>query len=200
MQIAASAPFLWQQTGNGVCAVYFNRRALCRNADIAYICFRNYKTDKMKEEFMRRAIALSAESVKNGGGPFGAVIVRNGEIVSEASNSVTADNDPTAHAEVNAIRRAAAKLGTFNLDGCEIYTSCEPCPMCLGAIYWAHLSHIYYCNTRKDAADIGFDDDFIYREFNVGLEGRSIPIERILPGEGDFVFREWKDSVDVKRY
>ena len=149
---------------------------------------------------MRRAVELSAQSVRNGGGPFGAVIVRDGEIVGEASNSVTKDNDPTAHAEVNAIRRAAAKLGTFNLDGCDIYTSCEPCPMCLGAIYWAHLSHIDYCNTRKDAAEIGFDDDFIYHEFNVPLEGRSIPIERVLPGEGDYVFREWKDSEDVKRY
>lgn len=154
----------------------------------------------MEEKFMRRAIALSAESVKNGGGPFGAVIVRDGEIIAEASNSVTKDNDPTAHAEVNAIRCAAKKLGSFNLDGCEIYTSCEPCPMCLGAIYWAHLSHIYYCNTRKDAADINFDDDFIYREFNVPLSGRSIPTERVLPGEGDYVFREWKDSEDVKRY
>ena len=154
----------------------------------------------MEEKFVRRAVELSAQSVRNGGGPFGAVIVRDGEIVGEASNSVTKDNDPTAHAEVNAIRRAAAKLGTFNLDGCDIYTSCEPCPMCLGAIYWAHLSHIYYCNTRKDAEEIGFDDDFIYHEFNVPLEGRSIPIERVLPGEGDYVFREWKDSEDVKRY
>ena len=154
----------------------------------------------MEEKFMRRAVELSAQSVRNGGGPFGAVIVRDGEIVGEASNSVTKDNDPTAHAEVNAIRRAAAKLGTFNLDGCDINTSCEPCPMCLGAIYWAHLSHIYYCNTRMDAAEIGFDDDFIYHEFNVPLEGRSIPIERVLPGEGDYVFREWKDSEDVKRY
>ena len=154
----------------------------------------------MEEKFMRRAVELSAQSVRNGGGPFGAVIVRDGEIVGEASNSVTKDNDPTAHAEVNAIRRAAAKLGTFNLDGCDIYTSCEPCPMCLGAIYWAHLSHIYYCNTRKDAAEIDFDDDFIYHEFNVPLEGRSIPVERVLPGEGDYVFREWKDSEDVKRY
>ncbi len=96
----------------------------------------------MEEKFMRRAVELSAQSVRNGGGPFGAVIVRDGEIVGEASNSVTKDNDPTAHAEVNAIRRAAAKLDTFNLDGCDIYTSCEPCPMCLGAIYWAHLTYL----------------------------------------------------------
>ena len=115
-------------------------------------------------ELMRRAIALSIESVKNGGGPFGAVIACNGEIVAEASNSVTLDNDPTAHAEVNCIRQATRKLGTFSLEGCVIYTSCEPCPMCLGAIYWAHLDAIYYANNRNDAAAIDFDDDFIYRE------------------------------------
>ena len=107
-----------------------------------------------KEELMRRAIALSENSVKNGGGPFGAVIAKNGIIVAEASNSVTIDNDPTAHAEVNAIRQATRALKTFSLEGCEIYTSCEPCPMCLGAIYWAHLDRIYYANDRKDAAKI----------------------------------------------
>ena len=153
-----------------------------------------------QEELMRRAISLAEESVRNGGGPFGAVIARQGEIIAEASNRVTLDCDPTAHAEVSAIRKAAARLGTFSLEGCEIYTSCEPCPMCLGAIYWAHIDKIYYANNRKDAADIGFDDDFIYHEFNVPLEGRSIPVERVLPGEGDYVFREWKDSEDVKRY
>ena len=120
-----------------------------------------------KEEFMRKAIELSVNSVKKGGGPFGAVIVRNGEIIAEASNNVTVDNDPTAHAEVSAIRNACRKLGTFDLTGCEIYTSCEPCPMCLGAIYWAHLDKIYYANDRKDAAAIGFDDDFIYKEIEV---------------------------------
>ena len=114
-------------------------------------------------ELMRRAIALSIESVKNGGGPFGAVIARNGEIVAEASNSVTLDNDPTAHAEVNCIRQATRKLGTFSLEGCVIYTSCEPCPMCLGAIFWAHLDAIYYANNRNDAAGIDFGADFIYR-------------------------------------
>ena len=115
-------------------------------------------------ELMRRAIALSEESVNNGGGPFGAVIARNGEIVAEAANRVTLDNDPTAHAEVSAIRLASRKLGTFNLAGCDIYTSCEPCPMCLGAIYWARLDNIYYANNREDAANIGFDDYFIYHE------------------------------------
>ena len=118
-----------------------------------------------KEELMRRAIAVSENSVRNGGGPFGAVIAsKDGEIIAEASNSVTIDHDPTAHAEVNCIRKATAKLGTFDLAGYDIYTSCEPCPMCLGAIYWAHLDKIYYANDRKDAAAIGFDDDFIYQE------------------------------------
>ncbi len=130
------------------------------------------------KEIMRRAILLSKESVKNGGGPFGAVIAKNGEIISEASNSVTIDNDPTAHAEVNCIRKATKKLGTFDLTGCEIYTSCEPCPMCLGAIYWAHLDKIYYANDRKDAAKIGFDDDFIYQEmFDAGLGDISLQSE-----------------------
>ena len=111
-----------------------------------------------KEDLMRRAILLSEKSLREGGGPFGAVIAKNGKIIAEASNSVTIDNDPTAHAEVNCIRKATHLLGTFNLEGCEIYTSCEPCPMCLGAIYWAHLDHIYYANDRVDAAKIGFDD------------------------------------------
>ncbi len=160
----------------------------------------NVRLENMNEYFMRRAIALSEQSVKDGGGPFGAVIVKDGEIVAEASNSVTTDTDPTAHAEVNAIRKAAKRLGSFNLEGCEIYTSCEPCPMCLGAIYWAHLSKIYYCNTREDAAKIGFDDDFIYREFSVPLSARKIAIERVLAGEGDYVFKQWGESEEVKRY
>ena len=108
-----------------------------------------------KEELMRRAIKLSADSVRDGGGPFGAVIARNGEIIAKGSNGVTINNDPTAHAEVSTIRKACQKLNTFDLSGCEIYTSCEPCPMCFGAIYWAHLDKIYYANDRKDAADIG---------------------------------------------
>ena len=122
---------------------------------------------------MRRAIALSEESVKNGGGPFGAVIARKGEIIAEAANRVTLDHDPTAHAEVSAIRLASSKLGTFNLSGCDIYTSCEPCPMCLGAIYWARLDNVYYANNREDAANIGFDDDFIYHEMALKPSERS---------------------------
>lgn len=112
------------------------------------------------QELMRRAIALAVENVKQGGGPFGAVIARNGEIVAEGVNRVTMQHDPTAHAEVQAIRNACTKLGTFDLSGCDIYSSCEPCPMCLGAIYWAHLSHLYFAGTKTDAAEAGFDDAF----------------------------------------
>jgi tRNA(Arg) A34 adenosine deaminase TadA len=129
-----------------------------------------------KEELMHRAIELSKNSVKTGGGPFGAVIAKDGIIIAEASNSVTIDLDPTAHAEVNCIRQATRKLKTFNLEGCEIYTSCEPCPMCLGAIYWAHLDRIYYANDRKDAAKIGFDDEFIYEEIDRKIEDRHKPM------------------------
>jgi tRNA(Arg) A34 adenosine deaminase TadA len=121
----------------------------------------------MNKEYMRKAIDLAIENVKNGGGPFGAVIVKNGEIVSTGVNRVTANNDPTAHAEVGAIRAACEKLGTFMLDGCEIYSSCEPCPMCLGAIYWAHIDRLYYGCNKSDAADAGFDDSFIYKELEL---------------------------------
>lgn len=152
------------------------------------------------KKFMRRAIELSKESVKNGGGPFGAVIVKDGEIISEASNSVTIDHDPTAHAEVNAIRKATSKLGTFDLSGCEIYTSCEPCPMCLGAIYWAHLDRIYYGNDRKDAAEIGFDDDFIYNEIAVAPENREKGIKQLLGDEAIEVFEMWKNLEDKIEY
>lgn len=151
-----------------------------------------------EKELMRRAIALSEESVRNGGGPFGAVIARRGEIVAEAGNSVTADNDPTAHAEVNCIRRAARKLGTFDLSGCDIYASCEPCPMCLGAIYWARLDRIFYANDRKDAARIGFDDDFIYSEISLAPADRHKEIQRLLPDEARRAFEMWEAS-DTKR-
>jgi len=153
-----------------------------------------------KEELMRRAIALSEESVLRGGGPFGAVIARGGEIVAEASNSVTIDNDPTAHAEVNCIRQAAHRLGTFDLSGCDIYTSCEPCPMCLGAIYWAHLDCIYYANNRKDAADVGFDDDFIYREMPLTPAERSKKMELLLPDEARRAFEMWAESDTKTKY
>lgn len=149
---------------------------------------------------MRRAIALSEESVRTGGGPFGAVIVKDGVIVSEASNSVTLDHDPTAHAEVNAIRKATQKLGTFDLEGCEIYTSCEPCPMCLGAIYWAHLDRIYYANDRKDAARIGFDDDFIYKEIALKPQERHKQMEVLLSEEAKEAFRMWEADGDKAEY
>lgn len=154
-------------------------------------------TDK---ELMRRAIALSIDSVKNGGEPFGAVIARDGEVIAEGSNSVTIDNDPTAHAEVNTIRKACKKLGTFDLTGCVIYTSCEPCPMCLGAIYWAHLDKIYFANNREDAAAIDFDDDFIYKEIALPVYRRQKPSEILLRDEAIKAFQLWQQKVDKTEY
>lgn len=148
------------------------------------------------KRFMREAIRLADESVKQGGGPFGAVIVRDGEIVAGCSNRVTVDNDPTAHAEVNAIREACRKLGTFDLKGCTIYASCEPCPMCLGAIYWAGIERIYYGNTRKDAAEVDFADDFIYEEMSSPMEQRRLPIVPLLRDEALHSFRLWRDKTD----
>ena len=153
-----------------------------------------------KEELMRRAIVLSINSVKTGGGPFGAVIAKDGEIIAEASNSVTLDNDPTAHAEVNCIRKATKKLATFDLAGCEIYTSCEPCPMCLGAIYWAHLDRIYYGNDRKDAAKIGFDDNFIYEEIAIDPKHRHRPMLPLLGKEALEAFKLWEKSDTKTEY
>lgn len=149
---------------------------------------------------MREAIKLASESVKNGGGPFGAVIVKDGKIIAGRSNSVTIDNDPTAHAEVNAIREAARKLGTFDLSGCTVYTSCEPCPMCLGAIYWAHIDRIFYGNNRQDAAAIGFDDDFIYRELDKPMSERSVPILPLLNSEAKQSFKLWDAKSDKTEY
>ena len=151
-------------------------------------------------ELMQRAIDLSKTSVANGGGPFGAVIARNGEIIAEGSNCVTIDCDPTAHAEVTAIRKATKKLGTFDLSGCEIFTSCEPCPMCLGAIYWAHLDKIYYANDRKDAAAIGFDDDFIYEEISLKPTERQKPSELLMHDAALEAFRKKKKKTDKTEY
>lgn len=153
-----------------------------------------------KKELMKRACQLAEESVKHGGGPFGAVIARNGEIISEGSNNVTIQNDPTAHAEVTAIRNATAKLGTYDLSGCEIFTSCEPCPMCLGAIYWAHIDKIYYGNDRKDAAQIGFDDDFIYSELSLEPNERKLPCEILMPQEAKNAFKMWTAKEDKTEY
>ena len=152
------------------------------------------------KEFMRRAIALSVENVKNGGGPFGAVIVKDGKIVAEGTNRVTANTDPTAHAEVSAIREASAKLDTFDLEGCEIYTSCEPCPMCLGAIYWAHLDKMYYGNNKTDAKEIGFDDSFIYDEIALKPEERKLKSEQLLHDEAIVAFKDWEKKEDKVEY
>jgi len=152
------------------------------------------------EYFMRAALALSRESVRNGGGPFGAVIVRHGAIIAAASNSVTYTNDPTAHAEINAIRQACRKLKTFELSGCSLFTSCEPCPMCLGAIYWARLEVIYYGNSKDDAARIGFDDAFIYQQLTIQHPKRSIPMINLLPQEAAQAFLDWEQMEDKTEY
>lgn len=151
---------------------------------------------------MRRAIELARENVRAGrGGPFGAVVVKDGEIIAEGTNSVTSANDPTAHAEIVAIRRACAKLGAFQLDGCEIYSSCEPCPMCLGAIYWARPTALHFAATREDAAAAGFDDDFLYREIATPITERQIETRaQLLHEEAQAVFREWSEAPNKIRY
>ena len=149
---------------------------------------------------MIKAIALSVENIKRGGGPFGAVIVKEGKIIATGVNRVTANTDPTAHAEVNVIRKAAKKLGTFDLVGCDIYTSCEPFPMCLGAIYWAHLDKIFYGNSKTDAKNIGFDDSFIYDEIDLSPENRQVQTEQKLREEAIKAFDSWRLSVDKVCY
>lgn len=153
-----------------------------------------------KEELMRKAIELSIDNVANGGGPFGAVIAKDGEIIATGVNRVTANCDPTAHAEVSAIRAACSQLGTFDLSGCEIYTSCEPCPMCLGAIYWAHLDKMYYGNNKTDAKNIGFDDSFIYDEIDLAPAHRKLPSEILLPEEAIKAFEQWTAKSDKVEY
>ena len=153
------------------------------------------------QEMMRRAIALSMEKMQAGsGGPFGAVIAREGTIVAEGWNQVTSANDPTAHAEVVAIRRACASLGRFDLSDCEIFTSCEPCPMCLAAIYWARLRAVHYGNDRKAAAAIGFDDDFLYREVAKPVDARAIPTRQMLADEAQTAFDAWAAKTDKVTY
>lgn len=157
--------------------------------------------EKMTEEqLMREAICLSEENVTNGGGPFGAVIARDGRIVARGVNRVTANNDPTAHAEVSAIRAACEKLNTFDLSGCQIYTSCEPCPMCLGAIYWAHIDKMYYGNDKDDAKAIDFDDSFIYDELALPRGERRLPVEVLLDNEAIKAFEMWKNKSDKVEY
>jgi tRNA(Arg) A34 adenosine deaminase TadA len=153
------------------------------------------------KKFMQEAIELSVNNVKSGkGGPFGAVVVKDGKIIARAANSVTLTNDPTAHAEVNAIREACKALNTFQLTGCEIYTSCEPCPMCLGAIYWARPDRVFYANTKKDAAEINFDDDFIYQEIAKPLNERNMKFIQLSREEALVAFDEWKKKSDKIEY
>lgn len=152
------------------------------------------------EKFMRKAISLSIQNIERGGGPFGAVIVKDGRIVATGVNHVTAANDPTAHAEISAIRKAAKKLGTFSLEGCTLYTSCEPCPMCLGAVYWAHFDRLFYANTKSDAKKIGFDDSFIYDEIELNPSERSIKTVRLLPEEAIRAFEFWNEKDDKIEY
>jgi guanine deaminase len=157
--------------------------------------------NEQDEKFMRRAIELAREGMENGaGGPFGTVIVRDGRIVGEGCNRVTSTNDPTAHAEIVAIREACQRLNSFQLTGCTVYTSCEPCPMCLGAIYWARPEKIFYAATRTDAAEIGFDDQFIYEEIAKPIETRRIETVNFLRDEGLKVFRAWAEKADKVEY
>jgi guanine deaminase len=155
----------------------------------------------MNKKFMERAIELSIQNVKeNHGGPFAAVVVKDGKIVAEGVNRVTATNDPTAHAEVVAIREACRALGAYDLAGCDIYTSCEPCPMCVGAIYWARPARVYYANTATDAAEAGFDDAYIYQELQRPAHERDIKMEQVMRGEALEAFRHWNAHPQKKEY
>jgi guanine deaminase len=153
------------------------------------------------ELFMREAIKEAESGMRDGrGGPFGCVIVRRGEVIARGNNRVTSTNDPTAHAEITAIREACRTLNSFSLEGCELYTSCEPCPMCLAAVYWARIPKLYYANTRADAAAIGFDDDFIYQQIPLAPEKRALAMQRLLRDEAQTAFREWQMKSDKVRY
>jgi guanine deaminase len=155
----------------------------------------------MTNSFMKEAIQQAVENVRSGrGGPFGAIVVKDGRVIATGTNLVTSANDPTAHAEVNAIREACRALGAFQLTGCEIYTSCEPCPMCLGAIYWARPDRVYFAATASDAAKAGFDDSFIYEELKLAHRERRIPFEPIMREAGLEPFREWMQKNDRIRY
>ena len=154
----------------------------------------------LKNKFMLRAIELSISSANGSGGPFGCVIVKDEKIIAEGSNKVTFSNDPTAHAEIVAIREACKKLNTFNLSGCDLYASCEPCPMCLSAIYWSHVDNIFYANTREDAKKINFDDSLIYSEISKKNEDRKIPIKQMLRDEALKAFEIWNKKTDKIEY
>ena len=153
-----------------------------------------------KNKFMLKAIDLSIKNAEPIGGPFGCVIVKDNKIISEGSNKVTSTNDPTAHGEIVAIRDACLKLNTFNLSGCELYSSCEPCPMCLSAIYWSHIEKIFYANSRNDAKNIDFDDSFIYSEINKKIEDRKIKMTQMLRDEALKAFKIWDNKVDKIKY
>ncbi|MFO8234494.1 MAG: nucleoside deaminase [Bacteroidales bacterium] len=156
--------------------------------------------NKADEQFLRRAIQLSIENQDKDGGPFGALIVKDGEIIASAGNTVTKVNDPTAHAEINAIREACRELQDFELNGCVLYSSCEPCPMCLGAIYWARLDRVCFAATRYDAKDAGFDDSSIYREIQLPYDKRTIPTEQSLRSEAVVAFEHWRNKEDKIEY
>ncbi len=156
--------------------------------------------DNNDRKFMVDVIQLSMDNIKKGGGPFAAVIVKDGKIIATGTNSVTNDNDPTAHAEVNAIRNACRKLKTFDLSGCTIYTSCEPCPMCLGAIYWAHIEKVFFGNNKTDARNIGFDDSFIYNEIELPIDKRKVKFIQLLPEEAIKTFKAWEQKEDKIAY
>ena len=154
----------------------------------------------MKNKFMERAIELSIESIKSGGGPFGSVIVKDDKIVSEGMNRVTVSNDPTAHGEIVAIRDACKKLNTFDLSNSYLYSSCEPCPMCMSAIYWSRINKVYYANTRDDAKKIDFDDSFIYSEFDKNINERKIPMIQMMRNEALEAFEIWNNKTDKIKY
>ena len=154
----------------------------------------------MKNQFMKRAIELSLESVNKGGGPFGCVIVKDEKIVSEGSNKVTSSKDPTAHGEIVAIREACKKINNFSLSGFELYSSCEPCPMCLSAIYWARIDKVYFANTRQDAQKIDFDDSLIYSEFQKNIDKRKIPMVQMMRSEALKAFELWDKKTDKVKY
>ena len=154
----------------------------------------------MKDKFMTRAIKLSIENVNLGGGPFGSVIVKNDKVIAEGINKVTLNNDPTAHGEIVAIRKACKSLNNFNLSGCELYSTCEPCPMCLSAIYWAHIEKVYYANTRGDAQKIDFDDSLIYSELLKNVKKRRISMTQIMRDEALKAFELWDKKTDKVKY
>jgi tRNA(Arg) A34 adenosine deaminase TadA len=156
--------------------------------------------DPKHKAFIQRAVAVAERSINEGGGPFGAVIVKEGEIIAEAANRVTLQHDPTAHAEVVAIRKTASRLGSHDLSGCVLYATCEPCPMCMGAIYWARIGEVYFASGREEAASAGFDDDHIYKELDKPIEKRSIKMAQVETNEATNLFRMWNDKPDKQPY